>query len=144
MVHLYGESVIIPNVPTDIPDGQPGGGKISDHPIVYCVPRLKKGEQPARRLVIKKTRRIDSHRISQLAGWIQHKSWEELYNSKSSSDMAEKLIELVNGKMDQICPEVEVRISQLDGKQTSLALQTLIRQKKREYDKHGTSKRFKE
>ena len=29
MAHLYGESVIIPNVPTDIPDGQPGGGKQS-------------------------------------------------------------------------------------------------------------------
>ena len=34
MVHLYKESAIIQNVPTDIPDGQPGEGKPSDHPIV--------------------------------------------------------------------------------------------------------------
>ena len=41
MVHLYSEPLIIPNVPTDIPDGQPGGGKVSDHPIVYSKPRLE-------------------------------------------------------------------------------------------------------
>ena len=95
-------------------------------------------------MIIKKTRRIDSHKKAQLANWIQHESWEELYNSPSSSDMAIQLIEMMNGKMDQICPETEVRISQLDGKQTSLIIQTLVRQKKREFDKHGTSKHFKE
>ena len=26
MVHFYSESIIVPNVPTDIPVGQPGGG----------------------------------------------------------------------------------------------------------------------
>ena len=38
MIHLYRESTVIPNVLTDIPDGQPGGGKQSDHSIVYCEP----------------------------------------------------------------------------------------------------------
>ena len=32
MVHLYGESRIVPNVSTDIPAGQPGGGK---HLIIH-------------------------------------------------------------------------------------------------------------
>ena len=41
MVHLYRESTVIPNVPTDIPDGHPGGGKQSDHSIVYSEPRLE-------------------------------------------------------------------------------------------------------
>ena len=58
MVHLFSESVVIPNVPTDIPDGKPGGGKPSDHSIVYCEPRLVPEATPARRLVTKKTRRI--------------------------------------------------------------------------------------
>ena len=48
MVHLYKESVIIQNVPTDIPDGQPGGGKPSDHPIVICEPRLDTASNSAR------------------------------------------------------------------------------------------------
>ena len=54
--------------------------------------------------------------------------------------MAEQLIEIMNIKKDQICPETEVRISKL---QTSLAKQTLISQKG-SFNKHGESKYFKE
>ena len=63
MVHLFNEPIIIPNVPTDIPDGQPGGGKISDHPVVYTMPRLDRTQKPARELVVKKTRRIKDEDI---------------------------------------------------------------------------------
>ena len=48
MVHLFDEPQIIPNVPTDIPDGQPGGGKRSDHPVIYTEPRLDRIKKPAR------------------------------------------------------------------------------------------------
>ena len=47
----------------------------------------------------------------------------------------------MSGNIDKICPEVEVRISQ-DGKVTSLSLQTLSRQKKREYTKNGNSQKY--
>ena len=33
MAHLYHESVILPNVATDIPSNQQGGGQPSDHPV---------------------------------------------------------------------------------------------------------------
>ena len=36
MVHFYRESIVIPYVPTDIPDGQAGGGTASGHQTVYC------------------------------------------------------------------------------------------------------------
>ena len=81
MAHLYSEPKIIPNVPTDIPDGQPGGGKPSDHPIVYCNPRLERLTKTAKEVVIKKTRRFNEARKRNIANWIQHESWEELYNS---------------------------------------------------------------
>ena len=42
-----------------------------------------------------------------------------------------------------ICPEETIKISQLNGKVTSLALQKLSREKNREYTKHGSSLRFK-
>ena len=143
MVHLFSESVIIPNVPTDIPDGRPGGGKPSDHPIVFCEPRLEMFSKPARQLVIKKTRRIDDNKKRLIAEWIQHKSWEGVYDGETSSGMAVNFINVVSGNIDKICPEGEVRISQLDGKVTSLALQTLSRQKKREYTKNGNSQKYK-
>ena len=58
--------------------------------------------------------------------------------------MAQTMMEVVNQKIDEICPVEEVRVSQMEGKITSLALQKLGRQKLREYSKHGCSKKFKE
>ena len=51
MVHLYRESNIVQNVPTNIPDGQPGGGKQSDHSVAYCQPRLESLSKPVQVLV---------------------------------------------------------------------------------------------
>ena len=143
-VHLFSESQIVPNVPTDIPDGQPGGGKTSDHPIVVCVPRLETGSKPARQQAVKKTRRVDSSKIKRLADWIQQESWEKVYDGNDSSGMAQNFIDLAEEKLEEICPLEEVKISQLDGKITSLALQKLTRAKNREYNKHGFSKNFHE
>ena len=143
MVHLFQESIIIPNVPTDIPDGQPGGGKPSDHPIVFSRPRLDAASKPAKQVVVKKTRRVNNSRIIKLAQWIQHESWQHVYDGNTTSGMAENLIEVVSEKLNEICPEEEVKISQFEGKITSLALQKLVRIKKREFEKHGFSKRFK-
>ena len=65
-------------------------------------------------------------------------------DGNSSSGMADKFAKLVTQKIDEICPEEEVRISQFEVKITSLALQKLVRKKNREYEKHGFSKHFKE
>ena len=124
-----------------IQDGLPGGGKRSDHPIVYCQPRLERLTKPAKELVFKRTQWIDENRKRKLADWIQHESWEEVLNSKH---MAETMMKVVSRKLDEICPEEEVRVSQMEGKINSLALQKLFRQKQREYLKHGCSEKFKE
>ena len=142
MVHLFDEPEIIPNVPTDIPDGQPGGGKRSDHPVVYTRPRLDRTTQPARQVVVKKSRRIKDEDIMKAGQWIQQESWEEMFNCPSS--MSTKFSEIVLRKLDEICPEVEIKITKLDGKLKSMALQSLSRQKQREHSRHGFSDRFKE
>ena len=101
MVYLFSESVVIPNVPTDIPDGKPGGGKCPDHKIVYCEPRLVPEAKPSRRLVIKKTRRITDEKKRKLAMWVQHEEWKKLYDS---NNMAKSFSEIVKKEIDQICP----------------------------------------
>ena len=140
MAHLYCEPNIIPNVPTDIPDGQPGGGKQSDHPIVFSRPRLERVSKPTKEVVIKKTRRFNDAIKNELGKWIQQESWEELYDS---TNPAETFVEIVFNKLDQICPEEQVKITKLDGKVKSLALQKIGRQKLREYTNHGSSNCFK-
>ena len=107
---------------------------------MYCHPRLERITKPARELVVKRTRRMDEYRKKKLADWIQHESWQELDDSKNK---AQTMIEVVSRKLDEICPKEEVRVSQMDGKINSLALQKLGRQKQREYSKHGCSNKFK-
>ena len=144
MTHLFGESVIIPNVKTDIPDGHPGGGKPSDHPIVYSRPRTNMVKQPEKEVIIKKIRRFNEDQKRLVGKWIQRESWEEVFDSSSSSRMAVKFQEVVFRNLDKICPEEEVRLSKYDSKITSKALQIISRQKLREYTKHGNSQKFKE
>ena len=55
-----------------------------------------------------------------------------MFNGGGASEMANSLVELVNTKMDIICPEEVIKISQMEGKVTSLALQKLARKKRRE------------
>jgi hypothetical protein len=59
-------------------------------------------------------------------------------------EMAEKYQELFVRNLDEICPEVEIKINKMDGKVTSLALQHLARQRLREFTRNGNSSRFKE
>ena len=106
--------------------------------IVYYEPRLAPTSKPARRMV---TRRIIDEKKTKLAAWVHKESWNEMYNSTS---MAESFNKIVNAEINKICPVEVVKISQLDGKINSLALQSLARQKKREYERHGYSKKFKD
>ena len=92
MAHLYGESVIIPNVKTDIPDGQPGGGKPSDHPILYSSrPRSNMIKQPEKEVIIKSIRRFNEDNKRMVGHWIQQETWEEVFNAGSSARMVVKL-----------------------------------------------------
>ena len=92
MVHLYCEPIIIQNVLTDVPDGQPGGGKRSDHPIVYSKPRVERLTKPAKEVVVKKTRRFKDAKIGDFAKWIQKESWEDLYNSDNLANELTKIV----------------------------------------------------
>ena len=57
--------------------------------------------------------------------------------------MVDNSTQLVTENIDRICPEVEVKISQIDNKVTSQALQSLGRQNMREYSKQGNSQKYK-
>merc|ERR1719319_60126 len=103
MAHLYAESVIIPNVPTDIPDGQPGGGKASDHPIVYCHPKTSSSSAPAKVCTIKKTRRICQEKMNKVGRWLQQEQWDCVREAGSASGMASEFARTMEQKLDEIC-----------------------------------------
>ena len=87
---------------------------------------------------------MDDEKMRQIGRWIQQESWEAVFNSNMSSGMAEQFQNVVFEKLDNICPEEELKITKMEGKQTSLALQKLSWQRLREYTKQGNSAHFKE
>ena len=141
--HLYSDSVIQPNVPTDLPAGRQGGGQPSDHPVVYVRPRVDRLTAPKREVITKKMRRVDDDKKKKVAGWIQHESWDSVTEAGSASGMASQFTQLVHGKLDEICPVTEVKVSQFHGELTSPALQNISRLKLREYTNNGNSQQFK-
>ena len=99
-----------------------------------------RSSQSAKEVVVKKTRRFNDLSKKEIARWIQSESWEDLHNSIKP---AETFVKMVFQKLDQICPEEEIKITKFDGKVKSLALQKLGRQKLREFTKHGNSNRLR-
>ena len=95
-------------------------------------------------MLVKKTRRMNDERKRKIGQWITRESWEMVYDGGSASGMVDKFTELLFSKLDKICPEETVKITKLEGKITSGALQKLARQRLREFSKHGNSERFKE
>ena len=137
IAHLYHKSAILPSVPTDIPAGQPGGGKPSDHPIFMSKPKLNRLEAPPKEVIIKKTRRMDDEKKRKLSQWITRESWEMVFDGGSATGKVDKFTKLTLSKLDEICPDKMVKITKLEAKLTSKALQTLSRQRLRELSKNG-------
>jgi hypothetical protein len=144
MAHLYNESVILPSVPTDIPASQQGGGQPSDHPVVTSQPKVERIFAPPKEVIVKKTRRINKEQMCKIGQWIQRESWEMVFDAGSSSGMVDQFIIVVKENLDKICPITEVKLTRLDGKLVSAALQKLARSRLREFSKNGNSDKFKE
>ena len=125
--HLFEESVIMPNIPTDIPDGQPGGKKTSDQPIVFSRPRTNMIKPPKKEVIVKKLRRIDDETLRKIGQRIQRETWEEVFDANSASIIAVKLPEVIMKQLELICPIEEIKISKYEGKITSKALQNMAR-----------------
>ena len=111
---------------------------------MVCEPRLDRLTKPVKEQIVKKTRRVDDEKKKLIGQWIQQESWEAVYDGKSATGMADEFTKIVFQQLAKICPEEELKITKMDGKHTSLALQSLAWQRLREYTKHGNSKKFKE
>ena len=81
--------------------------------------------------------------ISGFASWVQHESWEFVYNGRDSSDMVSRFDFLVSLNLDHYCPTKVVRTTNLDGKISSVAVKQASRRKNREFSKNGNSAKYK-
>ena len=74
-------------------------------------------------------RPLPDEAISGFASWVQHELWTFVYDGLDVSDMVDRLNFLLQHNLDTHCPTKTVRTSNLDGKDTSVAVKQASRRK---------------
>ena len=138
--HYYKEPSIRPAVQPD----NPIIASPSDHKIAFAEPNTN-SSQPVKRETLSRTvRPLSDDSIAKFAQWIQHEPWTFVYDGVDTTDMVDRLNFLLELNLEQSCPSKTIRSTNLDGKIRSVAVDQACRRKKREYDKHGNSSKYKE
>ena len=107
--HFYLEPVIRPAVQPD----NPTTASPSDHRIVFAKSNTSSNQPAARNAKIHITRPLLDQAMSNFAGWIQHESWEFVYNGVDTSDMVDRLNFLLELNLNTHCPTTTIRITNL-------------------------------
>ena len=138
--HYYQVPTIRPPVSPD----NPATASPSDHRIAFAEPISASAPPVNRATNCHTTRPLPDSAMDDFAAWVQHESWEFVYNGVDSSDMVERFNFLVQLHLDMHCPTKTFKITNLDGKVSCPAVKQASRRKNREYLKHGNSDRYKE
>ena len=136
---FYNEPIIRPPLQPDNPDT----ACPSDHNIVFVTPNTNSCLPVKRETTVRITRPLPVVALNRFANWIQHESWTFVYDGADPTDMAARLTFLLDLKIDQCCPARTIKSTNLDGKVRSVTVAQACRKKKREYEKHGNSEKFK-
>ena len=135
----YDEPVIRAPVQPD----NPTTASPSDHKIAFAKAKSS-SMQPAQRVArLHHVRPLPDGAIAGFASWIQHESWQFVYDGTNVSDMVQRFNFIVSLNLDHYCPTKTVKTTNLDGKICSAAVRQASRRKNREYTKHGNSKKYK-
>ena len=137
--HYYLEPIIRPPVQPD----NPAGACPSDHSIVFAKANVSPDQPVQREARYHTIRPLPDLALANFASWIQHESWEFVYNGTDTSDMVDRFNFLIQLNLDTHCPTQTVKSTNLDGKISSVAVKQASRRKNREYLKHGNSAKYK-
>ena len=137
--HYYHAPTIRPPVQPD----NPAQASPSDHSIVFAKANSSSSQPIVRVGRSHIVRPISDAALSNFAEWVQHESWEYVFNGTDSSDMVNRFNSMVALHLDMFCPTRSVKTSNIDGKISSPAVKQACRRKNREYLKNGNSEKYK-
>ena len=135
----YMEPIIRPAVQPD----NPATASPSDHRIGFAKTKTCASQPVQRESSSHTVRPLPADAISGFASWVQHESWEFVYNGRDSSDMVSRFDFLVSLNLDHYCPTKVVKTTNLDGQISSVAVKQASRRNNREYSKNGNSAKYK-
>ena len=134
----YNLPVIVPPVPAD----NPAQGKPSDHSVPVATPHTSAGVNMSNQYKTKITRPLPESGIRQFGQWIVQENWECIEATRSPSDQAVLLQQLLESKLNEFLPTRKVRLTNKDKQWMDSELKKLDRAKKREWCRKGKSTRY--
>ena len=134
----YQSPIIAPPIQPD----NPSTGQPSDHSVPVCTPHTDRYTRPVRNYKIIKYRPLPESSVRRFGEWMVSESWNTVCLEKSPTEQARVFEKLLNEKLDQYCPEKEMKISSKDKPFINAELKKIDRRKKREYQKRGKTQKF--
>ena len=125
-------------------DPDPGtDGRPSDHLIVIMKPIKNLNSTTSRSYRKIKVRPLTKSGMVKFREWIENKDWAEVIKEESVDKKAETLQNIVLNKLDEVCPERNIKIASDDEPWFSEKLKKLQRKKARLFRKNRNSEQYK-
>ena len=121
----YNSPIIAPPIKPD----DPSSGKPSDHSVPVCTPHTDRYSPPVRSYRIQKYRPLPDSCLAKFGEWIMNEEWESISESLSPTEQVLKFEQLTQEKLNQYCPEKEIKISSQDKFWMNSELKRIHRQK---------------
>ena len=133
-----------PPYPIDplLPD-HPDAASPSDHLGNLLIPRSDPGVNSSRICKILTIRPISESQISAIGRWIATCSWSNLEAISDVDQQLESFTSTIFTMLDAVAPLKQVKIALSDPPWMNSRIKTTIRQRNREFDKHGKSEKWK-
>ena len=139
MWQFYSVPEVVPPVPCD----DPTKGVPSDHSTPVAHP-LDNYLKPKNVYKTKVAQPLPDSGIREFGQWILSEDWRAIPENASPTVQVEKLQEVLENKLNEVFPKVSFRVTEQDQPWINFELKKLDRLKKREYVRHGKSKKYNE
>ena len=118
--------------------------KPSDHSVPVCIPHTDRYKPASRNYRVIKYRPLPESRVRKFGEWIVTKDWDCLKGNMSPTEESVEFEQLLNAKLNQFCPEKEIKLSSQDKPFITAELKKVKRQKSREYIKRGKTDKYRQ
>ena len=120
----YKSPIIVPPIHPD----NPNKGKPSDHSVPVCIPHTDRYTAPSRNYRIIKYRPLPDSGVRKFGEWIVTECWDSLSDEMTPTEQAVAFEQLLSAKLDQFCPQKQMKLSSKDKPFITAELKQIDRQ----------------